>query len=97
MPVTTAVTKLTSGRTTAATKPKNAWVTKMESAPVSGAVIRNDMHDDRDAPLRRISPTTGTTEQLQSGMGTPIAAAAATDPKLSWRNHLRTAPREMRT
>ena len=28
------------------------------------------MHDDREAPLRRISTTTGTTEQLHSGMGT---------------------------
>ena len=55
------------------------------------------MHDDRDAPLRRISATTGTTEQLHSGIGTPIAAAVATDPKLSCRSHLRMAPREIST
>ena len=35
------------------------------------------MHDDREAPLRRIPATTGTTEQLHSGMGTPITAALA--------------------
>ena len=46
------------------------------------------MHDDREAPLRRISATTGTTEQLQSGIGTPMAALVLTDFRLSWRNHL---------
>ena len=54
-------------------------VARIESAPVSGAVIRKDMHDDREAPLRRISATTGTTEQLHSGIGTPMPALVATD------------------
>ena len=96
-PVTTAVMKLITGRATAAAKPKNAWVTRMESAPVSGAVIRKDMQEDLDAPLRRISATTGTTEQLHNGMGTPAAAAVTTDCRLSWRSHLRMASREMST
>ena len=97
MPATTPVMKLMTGRTTAATGPKNAWVTRMESAPVSGAVIRKDMHADRDAPLRRISATTGTTEQLQSGIGTPMAALDETDFRLSRRNHFKIACREMNT
>ena len=83
MPATTAVMKLMTGRTTAATQPKKALVTRIESAPVSGAVIRKEMHDDREAPFRRISVTTGTTEQLQSGTGTPTAALALTDLRLS--------------
>ena len=89
MPATTPVMKLMNGRTTAAKGPKNALVTRIESAPVSGAVIRNDMQDEREAPLRRISATTGTTEQLQSGIGTPMAALDATDFRLSWRSHFR--------
>ena len=89
--------KLMTGRTTAATGPKNAWVTRIESAPVSGAVIRNDMHDEREAPLRRISATTGTTEQLHSGIGTPMAALEATDFRLSRCSRLRMACREMKT
>ena len=88
MPATTPVMKLMTGRTTAAMGPKNAWVTRIESAPVSGAVIRNEMHEEREAPLRRISATTGTTEQLQSGIGTPMAALEATDFRLSRRSHL---------
>ena len=47
------------------------------------------MHDDREAPLRRISATTGTTEQLHSGMGMPIAAALATDCRFYFRSHLK--------
>ena len=97
MPATTAVRKLTTGRTTAATNPKNACVTRIESAPVSGAVIKNDIHDERDAPFLRISATTGTTEQLHSGTGTPIAALAHTDLRLSPLSHLRIASREIRT
>ena len=89
--------KLIAGRTTAATGPKNALVTRIESAPVSGAVIRNDMQEERDAPLRRISATTGTTEQLHSGIGTPMAALEATDFRLSRRSHFRTASREIKT
>ena len=42
-------------------------------------------------------PTTGTTEQLHSGMGTPTAALAETDFRLSSRSHRRTAWREMKT
>ena len=97
MPATTAVRKLTTGLTTAATNPKNACVTKIESAPVSGAVIRKDMQDDRDAPFLRISATTGTTEQLHNGTGTPIAALAATDLRLSPLSHRRIAARDMST
>ena len=67
IPATTAVMKLIMGRTMATMGPKKALVTKIESAPVSGAVIRKDMQDERDAPLLRISATTGTTEQLHSG------------------------------
>ena len=67
MPATTAVMKLMTGRTIAAATPKKAFVTRIESAPVSGAVIRKDMHAEREAPFLRISATTGTTEQLQSG------------------------------
>ena len=85
------------GRTMAAIHPKKTLVTKIESAPVSGAVIRKDIHADRDAPLFRISATTGTTEQLQSGMGTPNVALVNTDLKLSLRNHLRTSSREIST
>ena len=85
------------GRTTAAIQPKKALVTRMESAPVSGAVIRNDMQDERDAPFLRISATTGTTEQLQSGTGTPSAALVLTDFRLSCFNHRRMASREMKT
>ena len=96
-PATTAVTKLMMGRTIAAIQPKKALVTRIESAPVSGAVIRNDMHDDRDAPLRRISATTGTTEQLHSGTGTPSAALVLTDFRLSWRSQRRMASRDMKT
>ena len=91
MPATTAVMKLMIGRTIATIQPKNAFVIRIESAPVSGAVIRNDMQDERDAPFLRISATTGTTEQLQSGIGTPIAALVATDFRLSSRNHCRMA------
>ena len=83
MPATTPVMKLMTGRTRAGIGPKNALVTRIESAPVSGAVIRNDMHDEREAPLRRISATTGTTEQLQRGIGTPMAALVLTDFRLS--------------
>ena len=77
--------------------PKKACVTKIESAPVSGAVIRKDMQDEREAPFLRISATTGTTEQLQRGMGTPMAALTQTDRRLSRLSHLSTALREMRT
>ena len=55
------------------------------------------MQDERDAPLLRISATTGTTEQLQSGTGTPTAALVLTDFKLSSRNHRRIASREIKT
>jgi len=85
------------GRTIAATNPKKALVIRIESAPVSGAVIRNDMQDDRDAPFRRISATTGTTEQLHSGTGTPMAALVVTDFRLSSRSHRRIAFREIKT
>ena len=85
------------GRAIATTGPKNALVTRMESAPVSGAVIRKDMHDDREAPLRRISATTGTTEQLHSGIGTPMPALVDTDFRLSSRNQRRIVCRGMKT
>ena len=97
MPATQAVMKLMTGRTTAATNPKKAFVTRIESAPVSGAVIRKDMQDERDAPFRRISATTGTTEQLHSGTGTPTAELTATDFRLSSLSHRRMASREMNT
>ena len=97
MPATTAVRKLMKGRTTATMNPKNALVTRIESAPVSGAVIRKDMHEEREAPLRRISATTGTTEQLHRGTGTPMAELVATDLRLSSRSHRRIARREMKT
>ena len=97
MPATTAVRKLMTGRTTATTKPKKALVTRIESAPVSGAVIRKDMQEEREAPLRRISATTGTTEQLHRGTGTPMAELVATDLRLSSRSHRRIARREMKT
>ena len=96
-PATTAVTKLMMGRTTAATQPKNALVTRMESAPVSGAVIRNDMQEERDAPFLRISATIGTTEQLHRGTGTPSAALLLTDFRLSCFSHRRMASLEMNT
>ena len=97
MPATTAVMKLITGRTTAAIKPKKAFVTRIESAPVSGAVIRKDMQEERDAPFLRISATTGTTEQLHSGTGTPTAELTATDFRLSSLSHLRMASREINT
>lgn len=97
IPATTAVIKLITGLTTAAINPKNAFVTRIESAPVSGAVIKKDIQDERDAPLLRISATTGTTEQLQSGTGTPTAALVLTDFKLSSRNHRKMASREINT
>lgn len=83
----TAVMNETKGRTIAATQPKNTLVIKIESAPVSGAVMRKDMQEERDAPFWRISATTGNTEQLQSGIGTPIAALVAIDCKLSFFSH----------
>ena len=70
---------------------EKALVTKIESAPVSGAVIRKDMQDERDAPLLRISATTGTTEQLHSGTGTPMAELKVTDFRLSSRSQRRMA------
>ena len=79
------------GRTMATMGPKKALVTKIESAPVSGAVIRKDMQDERDAPLLRISATTGTTEQLHSGTGTPMAELKVTDFRLSSRSQRRMA------
>ena len=86
IPATTAVMKLMTGRTMATTNPKKALVTRIESAPVSGAVIRKDMQAERDAPFRRISATTGTTEQLHSGTGTPMAELMVTDFRLSSRS-----------
>ena len=86
IPATTAVMKLMMGRTMATMGPKKALVTRIESAPVSGAVIRKDMQDERDAPLLRISATTGTTEQLHSGTGTPMAELMVTDFRLSSRS-----------
>ena len=97
MPATTAVMKLMTGRTIAAATPKKAFVTRIESAPVSGAVIRKDMHAEREAPFLRISATTGTTEQLHSGTGTPMAELVVTDLRLSWRSQRRIASREMKT
>ena len=97
IPQNTAVKKLMTGLITATTGPKNALVTKIESAPVSGAVIKNDMLAEREAPLRRISVTTGTTEQLQSGIGTPSAALVDTDLILSSWNQRRIDRREMNT
>ena len=44
------------------------------------------MQDERDAPLLRISATTGTTEQLHSGTGTPMAELMVTDFRLSSRS-----------
>ena len=96
-PATTAVRKLTTGRTAAAAKPKNACVTRIESAPVSGAVIRNERQEERDAPFLRISATTGTTEQLHSGIGTPTAALVQTHFRLSLLSHRRIAFLEIRT
>ena len=55
------------------------------------------MQDERDAPFLRISATTGTTEQLQSGTGTPSAALVLTDFRLSCFNHRRMASRDMKT
>ena len=66
-------------------------MTRIESAPVSGAVMRKDIQDERDAPFLRISATTGTTEQLHSGTGTPMAALVETDFRLSSRSHRRIA------
>jgi len=97
IPATTAVTKLMAGRTIAAIHPKKAFVTRIESAPVSGAVMRKDMQEEREAPFLRISATTGTTEQLHSGTGTPTAELTLTDFRLSSRSHRRMAWREMKT
>ena len=55
------------------------------------------MQAEREAPFRRISVTTGTTEQLHRGMGTPIAALVATELSLSFLNHFRISCRLMNT
>ena len=85
------------GLTMATMGPKKALVTRIESAPVSGAVMRNDMQEEREAPFLRISATTGTTEQLQRGTGTPTAALVETDFRLSSWSHRIMAWREMKT
>ena len=55
------------------------------------------MQAERDAPFRRISATTGTTEQLHSGTGTPMAELVVTDFRLSSRSQRSMAWREMNT
>ena len=60
-------------------------------------MIKKAMQEERDAPLRRISATTGTTEQLQSGTGTPTAELMVTERRLSSLSHFRIASLEMKT
>ena len=49
----------------------------MESTPVSGVEMRNDMVAPRPAPLRRSATDTGTTPHEQIGRGTPSSEARA--------------------
>ena len=50
----------------------------MESTPVSGVEIKNDVVAPRLAPDLRSWVAVGITEHEQSGMGTPMSAAVAT-------------------
>ena len=55
------------------------------------------MQEEREAPFRRISATTGTTEQLHRGMGTPMAALVLTERRSSFCSHCSTVWRGMNT
>ena len=61
--------------------PINLQVTRIESIPVSGVVIRNDMQAERLAPFFRNVAVIGMT--LQEQIGKPKAAAVVTLFRLS--------------
>lgn len=75
VPVTSAVKKADNGRTMVMKGSSSAQVTAMESTPVSGVEIRKAAVGPLAAPCRRNPAAVGNTPQLQSGMGTPTAAA----------------------
>jgi hypothetical protein len=54
-------------------------VSAIESTPVSGVEIRNEVTAGRLAPLRRSSAAAGSTPHEHSGIGAPNSAASSTD------------------
>ena len=68
-----------SGRMTVISGSIRAQVAPMESTPVSGVEIKNDVVAPRLAPDLRSWVAVGITEHEQSGMGTPMSAAVATE------------------
>ena len=73
------MTNAARGRTTVISGSIRAQVAPMESTPVSGVEIRNEVVAPRLAPERRSWVAVGMTEQEHRGTGTPMTAAVATD------------------
>ena len=66
------------GRSIAIIGPISPHVTSIESIPVSGVVIRNDMQAERLAPFFLRVAVIGITPQEHIGRGNPNAAAVVT-------------------
>ncbi len=79
MPAANAVMNAATGRTTVIRGSMSAQVAPMESTPVSGVEMRNDVVAPLLAPERRSWVAVGMTEQEHSGTGTPMIAAVPTD------------------
>ena len=74
-----AVTSAATGRIMANAGPSSEYVAAIESMPVCGVAIRNEVEAPREAPLRRSDTVVGSTPHDQSGSGTPMSAAFITD------------------
>jgi hypothetical protein len=74
-PETVAVIKAAKGRSNVISGSNKAYVTAIESTPVSGVDIRKAAVAPLLAPCRRKLAAAGTTPQLHKGMGTPRAEA----------------------
>tara|TARA_B100000959_G_scaffold123970_1_gene130122 strand:- start:15969 stop:16343 length:375 start_codon:yes stop_codon:yes gene_type:complete len=70
------------GRNTVKSGSSNPYEIVIESTPVSGVEMRNDIVAPRDAPLRRIAIAVGNTLHEQSGRGNPMSVDFNTDQKL---------------
>lgn len=77
-----AVVNAINGRNKANGIPNNDAVARIESAPVWGVDIRNEVVAPFDTPSRRSDIAVGITPQEHKGRGMPISAAKMTERRL---------------
>ena len=80
-PPNRAVTKAAIGLMIAKGIPSNDAVAKIESTPVCGVAIKNEVVAPFDAPSLRNDIAVGMTPHEHNGKGTPIIAAQKTERK----------------